>query len=139
MNLKDTVSITCGVVGSLISGMFGGWTQAMTTLCIFMAGDYITGLLVAGVWHKSPKSAGGGLESDYCWKGLLKKGVTLGIVLIAYRLDLTLDTTYIKDAVIIAYCVNEGLSILENVGLMGVEYPPVIKKAFEVLNKNESE
>ena len=50
-----------------------------------------------------------------------------------YRLDVQLGTTYIKDAVCIAFMANELLSIIENAGLMGVPIPAVIVKAIEVL------
>ena len=58
------------------------------------------------------------------------------IVLVACRLDLTLSTTYIKDAVIIAFIANETISIIENAGLMGVPIPDTIKNAVDVLQKN---
>ena len=53
----------------------------------------------------------------------------------ACRLDLTLSTTYIKDAVIIAFIANETISIIENAGLMGVPIPDTIKNAVDVLQK----
>ena len=59
--------------------------------------------------------------------------MTLLFVLIAYRLDLLLNTAYIRDAVVIGFCVNELISIIENAGLMGLPLPSVIKKALEVL------
>ena len=60
------------------------------------------------------------------------------IVLVACRLDMLLGTTYIRDAVIIAFCANELLSITENAGLMGVPIPKAITGAIEVLKKRES-
>ncbi len=44
-----------------------------------------------------------------------------------------LGTTYIRDAVCISFCLNELLSIVENTSLMGIPYPPAIKKAIDVL------
>jgi toxin secretion/phage lysis holin len=65
--------------------------------------------------------------------------MTLLIVLVAYRLDLLIGTNYVKDAVIIGFCVNELLSIIENAGLMGLPLPPVIVKALDILkSKSES-
>ena len=84
--------------------------------------------IVAGVFHKSGKSETGRLESGASWKGLIRKGMILLIVLIACRLDMLLGTTYIRDAVIIAFCANELLSITENAGLMGVPIPKAITK-----------
>lgn len=124
-----------GGIGSAIANYFGGWDASLTTLLIFMGVDYLTGLIVAGVFHRSPKTASGSLESRAGWKGLCQKGVTLLIVLIACRLDLLLNTTFIRDAVVIAFVTNETLSIIENAGLMGVPIPSVIVKAIEVLKK----
>ena len=74
------------------------------------------------------------------WKGLCRKGVSLLVVLVACRLDLVMGSNFIRDAVVIAFTVNETISIVENAGLMGVPVPKVITKAIEVLkNKSESE
>ena len=118
--------------------MFGGWTAGMTTLIIFMAIDYLSGLVVAGVFKKSNKTESGALESKAGWKGLARKCMTLLFVLIAYRLDLLLNTAYIRDAVVIGFCANELISIVENAGLMGLPLPAVITKALEVL-KNKAD
>lgn len=124
-----------GVVGSFIASLFGGWDAALITLIIFMGIDYLTGLIVAGVFHKSGKTENGTLESRAGWKGLCKKGVTLLIVLVACRLDMVIGSTFIRDAVVIAFIANETISIVENAGLMGVPIPTVITKAIEILNK----
>lgn len=128
-----------GVIGSSISTLFGGWDAALTTLIIFMAIDYVSGIIVAGVFHKSSKSDTGGLNSHIGWQGICRKGITLAIVLIACRLDLLIGTSYIKDAVIIAFCANELISIVENAGLMGLPIPNVITKAIDVLKEKSNE
>lgn len=125
-----------GVVGSVIAEVFGGWDAAMITLVTLMIIDYIMGILVAAVWHKSPKSESGTLESRAGWKGLCRKGVILLIVLIAARLDILLGTSNIvRNAAIIGYSANELISVVENAGLMGVPIPSVIQKAIDVLQK----
>lgn len=131
--MKNIICTTTGAIGAGVAWLFGGWTMALTTLLIFMGIDYITGVIVAGVFHKSGKSASGSLSSIAGIKGLTKKGMILLFVLIAYRLDVQLSTTYIKDAVCIAFMANELLSIIENAGLMGVPIPAVLVKAIEVL------
>ena len=87
---------------------------------------------------KSNKTKNGALESGAGWKGLCRKGMSLVIVLIAVRLDITIGTNYIRDTVCIAFIANETISIVENAGLMGVPIPTVITKAIEVL-KNKTE
>lgn len=138
--LKTMICTGIGIVGSTVAAAFGGWDAAMITLISMMVIDYLTGVLVAGVFHNSPKTENGALESKAGWKGLCRKGVTLLIVLVAARLDIILGTGFIRDAVIIGYIANETISIIENAGLMGVPIPAAIEKAIEVLqSKGEEE
>ena len=140
MRVYDMICAAFGVLGSGIATIFGGWDTALVTLVWFMAIDYVTGLLVAGVFKKSPKTEGGGLESRAGWKGLVRKGVTLLVVLVATRLDLLIgDGSFIRDAVVIAFVVNEAMSIIENIGLMGVPVPKTLVKAIEVLKQKSEE
>ena len=132
------VYASIGAIGAGIAGVFGGWDAALITLMIFIMIDYITGLIVAGVFHKSPKSENGALESKAGLKGLLRKGGMLLMVLIAFRLDLMLGAHFIRDACVIALISNEALSIIENLGLMGVPIPAPIVNAIEVL-KNRAD
>lgn len=132
--MKDILCTGVGLLGSWIASLFGGWDAALGTLIVFMAVDYITGLIAAGVFHNSPKSSGGALESGAGWKGLCKKGVTLLIVLVACRLDLVIGSNFIRDAVVIAFIANETISIVENAGLMGVGIPEPILSAIDVLH-----
>lgn len=134
---KNIVTVIIGLIGSAVTTLFGGWSAGLTTLIIFMAIDYLSGLLVAGVFKASKKSETGALNSNVGFKGLCKKGMVLLIVLIAYRLDLMIGTNYIRDAVVIGFCVNELLSIVENAGLMGIPLPPILIKAIDVLMNKE--
>ncbi|MDD6565000.1 MAG: phage holin family protein [Clostridiales bacterium] len=138
MNLKGIVCTSIGIVGALISDLFGGWDAAMTTLIVFMSIDYVTGIIVAGVFRQSKKSDTGGLKSNVGWQGLCRKGVTLALVLMSCRLDIMMGTAYIKDTVVIAFCTNELISIVENAGLMGIPMPNIITRAIDIL-KHDSE
>ena len=101
----------------------------------FMAIDYISGLIVAGVFHNSKKTSTGTLESRTGWKGLCRKCMTPLFVLVAYRLDLAIGVDYIRDAVIIGFIANELISIVENAGLMGIPSPAVIANAIDILTQ----
>ena len=136
--MKNYLSTFIGVVGSMIAGLLGGWDMSIQTLLMFQVFDYASGLIVAGVFHNSPKTENGAIESKAGWKGLIRKGVTLGIVMMANRLDMQLGTTYIRDGVCIAFITNELISIVENCGLMGITMPDVIKNGLEVLTKEKS-
>ena len=124
-----------GVLGGAVAALFGGWDAALQTLVIFMAIDYITGLIVAGVFHASPKTATGTLESRAGWKGLCRKGETLLIVLVACRLDAVIGSTFVRDAAVIGFSANEAISIIENAGLMGLPIPEAITRAIDILNQ----
>lgn len=133
--MKNAICTAVGLVGSFIASLFGGWSASLTTLLIFMLLDYVSGLIVAGVFHNSPKTETGTLESRAGLKGLIRKTTMLLFVLIGHRLDIAVGTTYIKDAVCIAFMANELLSLVENAGLMGIPVPTVLSNAIDILKK----
>lgn len=131
--MKTSICTVVGAIGGCIATLFGGWDAGLVTLIIFMVIDYLSGLAVAGIFHKSKKTESGTLESRAGFKGLCRKCMTLLFVLIAYRLDIVIGSDYIRDAVIIGFIANETISIVENAGLMGIPLPGVITKAIDVL------
>ena len=133
--MKNAICTAFGIFSGVVASAFGGWSATLTTLLIFMGIDYVTGLVVGGVFHKSPKTETGALESRAGFKGLIKKFMLLLLVLIAYRLDVAAGTAFIKEAACITISVNELISIVENAGLMGLRVPDVIKNAIEILKK----
>ena len=135
MNMKNEICTFVGLVFGAVAAYFGGWDASLQTLVIFMAIDYITGLVVAGIFHTSPKTKTGALESLAGWKGLVRKGETLLIVLVACRLDAVIGSNFVRDAAVIAFICNETISIVENAGLMGIPIPAVVTKAIEVLRQ----
>ena len=70
--LKDGICLALGTVGAFVSAFFGGWDAAMTTLMIFMIIDYLTGMIVAGVFHHGRLlfDHGGGSRPDAPGAGL---------------------------------------------------------------------
>ena len=130
--MKDTFCMAVGALGAAIASLYGGWDAALQTLILFMAVDYVTGLIVAGVFHASPKSRAG-------WKGLIRKGETLLIVLVACRLDAVMATSFVRDAVVIGFICNETISIVENAGLMGLPIPAALTKAVDILKQRSEE
>ena len=131
--MKEFYCTLVGILGGFIAYLFGGWNAALSALVIFMTIDFISGLVVAGVFKKSSKTKNGALESKAGFKGICKKVMMLLLVAIGYRLDLLIDTTYIKDSVCIAFIANELISIIENAGIMGIPIPKVITNAIDVL------
>lgn len=139
--MREVISTGVGVVGATIFSLVGGWTAGLSTLILFMMIDYITGIIVAGVFKKSKKTSSGTLKSQVGFRGLCRKCMVLIYVIIAHRLDMLMDTTYIRDCVTIAFTTNELISITENAGAMGVPLPQKLKEAIDALteggNKNE--
>lgn len=133
--MKQALCTAAGMIGAGISWAFGGWDAALGALLICITVDYISGSLVALVFHKSAKTETGAYNSAYGLKGLCKKGLMLLFVLVAVQMDRVLGTAYVRDAVCIGFCTNEVLSIIENLGLAGVPMPQAVIKALELLQK----
>ena len=139
MNVKTVICTVSGAAGAVIASLFGGWTDDMITLIIVMAVDFALGLLIATLFNKSPKSESGRVSSKSCFIGLCKKCTMLMFVLIAHRLDISLGTDYIKPAAVIAFIVNELISIVENAGIIGIPMPEIIKKAIDLLKNKDGD
>jgi len=138
---EGEVATILGLVGSFVVSLFGGFDIGMYILFGFMAFDWITGIILAGVFKKSTKSEGGALSSKAGQIGLLRKGLTLAVVIMAHCFDLLIGQgNYFRDGALLAFIVNESVSILENLGAMGVWIPPIIRKAIEILkDKTDAE
>lgn len=136
---KDIVVSIIGIAGSGFAHMFGGWSAGIGTLLIMMSLDWITGLMVAGIFKTSDKTQNGGLNSSIGLRGICKKAMMMILVIVAHRFDITIGTNYIRDAVVIALIVNESISLIENAGLMGIRIPPVLRKAIDILKEKSEE
>ena len=137
--MKSAICAACGAVGTFIAAALGGWDTAIITLLVFMAIDLVTGWVVAAVFKKSHKTETGGYSSAIGLKGLCKKGMVIMLVVMANLLDRQTGTNYVRDAVCIAFMVNEGMSILENAGLMGIPIPAPLMKVLDTLNTSQEE
>lgn len=133
--LKVYILAGLSVFISAVGHGLGGWDAKLILLLSMMVADYITGVLIAAFWKKSNKSETGTLSSKAGFRGLCKKGVILLVVWIGTQLDAATGTEYIRTAFVLFYTGNEGISLIENLGLMGVPYPPAMKKALEALRE----
>ena len=133
--MKQAVCTFLGLAGAGVSWAFGGWDAAIAALLVCMGVDYVSGSIVALVFHSSKKSESGSYNSIYGVKGLFKKGLMLLFVLVAVQIDKLLGTAYVRDAVCLGFCCNEILSITENLGLAGIPLPQAVTKALEQLQK----
>ena len=133
--MKQMICTGFGAVCALISSALGGWDAALVSLVVCMAVDYISGSLVALVFHNSSKTESGAYDSRYGLKGLCKKGMMLLFVMVAVQLDRMMGLDYVRDAVCVGFCSNEVLSITENLGLAGVPLPQAVINALEQLKQ----
>jgi toxin secretion/phage lysis holin len=136
--VREGICTLTGILGAALCWAFGGWDAAMAALLVCISVDYISGSLVALVFHKSSKTESGAYNSAYGLKGLCKKGLMLLFVLVAVQIDRLLGTAYVRDAVCIGFCANEILSIVENLGLAGIPMPEAVIKALEQLQHKKS-
>lgn len=137
--MKDIFCWVCAIVSSTILYLVGDITMPFIILLIFMCTDYITGLILSGVFKKSKKTKSGGLSSEIGFKGLIKKVCIIICVIVANMLDYVLKTNYIRNVVIISFMTNEVISIIENLGLIGVKIPKVITNAIDILKGKEED
>lgn len=137
-NTKNIILISFASLGSILAETFGGWDSFLKALVMFMVVDYITGMTVALVFHKSQKTKNGGASSQVGYKGIVKKVSVLLLVALAVKVDGISGTNYIRNATIFFFLGNEGLSVIENIGLMGVEFPEFLKKALEAIGKSHN-
>ena len=135
IKLKDIVSIVTGAIGSLLINLIGKPTDDLIILIVLMIVDLIVGFLISAIWQKSTKTDSGKLSSSVMFKGIVKKFFTLVIVVIAFQLDKLLVMNVIRHIVIIAFIVEEILSITENIAITGIKIPAIITKALDVLEK----
>jgi toxin secretion/phage lysis holin len=131
--MKRSILTIIAAIGSAIANWLGGWDSALIVLVSLMAIDFVTGLVVAFIFKKSPKTDGGGVSSYASFKGLTKKVVVLILVGVATMLDNIMKIDYVRNLTIIFYIGSEGLSIIENTAIMGVPYPAFIKAALEAM------
>lgn len=135
--MKDIFCWVCAIVSSAILYLVGDITMPFIILLVFICTDYITGLILSGVFKKSKKTESGGLSSEIGFKGLIKKVCIIICVIVANLLDTVLGTNYIRNVVIISFMTNEVISIIENLGLIGVKIPKAITNAIDILKKKE--
>lgn len=127
-----------GVIGGSIAGMLGGWDMALEALVVCMIVDFISGFIVASVFHNSPKTETGTTASAVSREGLVRKGMMLAFVLIGYELERMTGSGFIRESIIYGFIVNELLSITENAGLMGLPLPAAIANAIDILKEKSN-
>lgn len=124
---SEKISTSIGVIGTVVTWLVGAWDIATVVLVSFMALDFITGLMKG--------KRGEGIKSGTCFEGLKKKTSILIILFVAVLLDRLIGngTWVFRTLTCYFYIANEGISILENCGQLGVNIPEPIRNALEQL------
>lgn len=121
------------ILATFFTYLFGSWDLALQVLIVFMILDYGTGVLYAYLTDQ--------LNSEVGFKGLVKKCMILVVLIIGVMLDRIVGngTWVFRTLVCYFYIANEGISLLENVGNIGIPIPNKMRQALEQLNKDNEE
>lgn len=120
------------VLGALMGYMFGGWSLLIHILLVFVIIDWLTGWAAAWI--------NGELRSRVGYYGIARKVAIFLLVMVSHFADMVLGgLPFFQNTVIFFYLANELLSIIENVGRMGVPIPQVFRGAIEEFNKRSGE
>ena len=122
------IQIAITAIGGWLGYFLGGIDGLMIALMIFMALDYVTGVMCAIIDKK--------LSSAVGFKGVCKKVLILMLVGVANILDIHVvgEGSALRGAVIAFYMSNEGLSLLENAAHIGLPVPDPLKNALAQLH-----
>lgn len=126
--MKHLLHSAVAVVGTAVTYLIGQWDVPLLVLVIFMAADYITGVLLAVLNKKLSSSVG--------FRGLAKKASILLVIVLAVMLDRLLNEGVWLFRTLCAYfyIANEGVSILENAALLGIPVPKKLREVLAQLN-----
>lgn len=129
----NTAQIIFAAIGGWIGWLLGGWDGFLYALVAFVVTDYLTGLMAAAVEKK--------LSSEVGFSGIFKKILIFMLVGIGSILDRQIigDGSVLRTAVIFFYISNEGISIIENAGRIGLPIPQKLKDILEQLKTKEDE
>ena len=136
MKVKQVISLVIGALTTGLLKVIGEPTQDLKILLLLMVIDLIVGFTVSAVWHKSSKTKSGKVSSKVMFKGIVKKILTLVLVVVAYQIGILLGYDVIRHVVIIAFIVQEIISIIENIAITGIKSPEIITKALDVLERS---
>lgn len=124
-NMVDVLRIAAAGIGGIATYIWGPWDALIIALVAMVIIDYITGVIKAAVQGK--------LSSAVGFRGLLKKVAIFLLVAVGVMVDRVIPATNeaVRSAIIFFYIANEGLSILENAGELGLPLPAALKKSLE--------
>lgn len=122
----------CGLIRGILGDLLGGWDGILYALFLFIAVEGMTGIFVAIVNKNLFNKVG------FC--EIAKKLSIILLVVVGHVVDARIiqDENTVRVVVIIFYLSNEGISILENVALLGVPVPQKLKNILKQLKDEKS-
>lgn len=131
--MRENILHAIGWGTAALTYFIGGWDTPLEILVVVMAADFVTGVLSA-IMQCSTKSVQGGLSSEACYRGLLRKVYIIILVGVTAQIASYANVLYLRSVIIQAYIVEEGISIVENAVNIGVPVPVVVSKLLDMLN-----
>ncbi len=124
----NTIQFAFTAIGGWLGYFLGGCDGLLYALLAFVAVDYITGVMCAMADHS--------LSSEVGFKGICRKVLIFLLVGIANILDVQVigAGSVLRTAVVFFYISNEGISLLENAGHLGLPIPAKMKEVLEQLH-----
>jgi len=132
-DIWNAAQLAITAIGGWLGWVLGGWDGFLYALVTFVLTDYLTGLMAAAVEKK--------LSSEIGFKGIFRKVLIFMLVGIGHILDARVigDGSVLRTAVIFFYISNEGISIIENAGRIGLPIPQKLKAILEQLKTKGDE
>lgn len=129
MKLDEIFSLSVATVATVVTWLIGAWDTALIVLVLFMALDYITGVIRAYI-NKN-------LSSSVGLIGIARKSLIFIVLIVSVLLDrlLNSETWVFRTLVAYFYIANEGISLLENCVGLGLPIPERLKDALEQLKE----
>lgn len=126
-NAAEVMQMAFAAMGGALGAVLGGWDGFLYALVLFVAVDYLTGVLVAVMRRK--------LSSEAGFRGIARKVVIFCLVAVAQVIDVQIirNGSVVRTAVIFFYLSNEGTSIVENAAALGLPVPRKLKDVLEQL------
>lgn len=132
MNVKEfCFSTFIASLGTILCSRLGGWDVTLKLLVVLMVIDYVTGFLGA-IKNKR-------VNSEMMFWGGIRKGLILAVVVIAVLFDEMVGNPYpiLRTLSIYFYVAREGISVTENLGILGVPMPPSVRRVLVQLQKED--
>ncbi|MCL9659399.1 phage holin family protein [Paenibacillus hunanensis] len=125
------IKIVSTAFGGAAGYLFGGWDVLINLLLLLVVVDWLSGW--AAAWMR------GELKSRVGFKGIIRKVTIFVVVAIAHFIDQALGSLrYFQDAVVFFYLANELLSVIENMGKMGLPMPDILRNAVQIFESKKA-